>query len=218
MFTGIVEGCGTVVAVQPQGPGVRLVLQAPEIRDQIQIGDSVSVSGCCLTVVQIETDDSDASDAGPPESRRSQHVGQRWHFDAGEETLRCTNLGRLAVGSRVNLERSLAVGDRMGGHFVTGHVDFVGTLLQRDDDADWSTFWIRVPDTWTRQMAAKGSVTVDGVSLTLVDVEQDRFSLALIPHTLDVTTLGKLAIGDPVNVETDVLAKYVERLSTFSID
>jgi riboflavin synthase len=118
----------------------------------------------------------------------------------------------LAVGSRVNLERSLEVGSRLGGHFVTGHVDCVGTLAQRDDEGDWSTFWIAVPENWTRHMASKGSVTVDGVSLTLVDVEADRFSIALIPHTLDVTTLGKLGLGGFVNIETDVLAKYVERL------
>ena len=105
----------------------------------------------------------------------------------------------------------MKLGDRVGGHFVTGHIDAVGQLDQRIDDKDWSTFWFRVPETLTVQMASKGSITVDGVSLTLVDVEEQRFSVALIPHTLDVTTLGPLQVGDPVNLETDVLAKYVEQ-------
>ena len=198
MFTGIVEAYGEVKAIEPQGPGMRIVISAPEIAQGVGLGDSICVNGCCLTVVKID----DGADSG-------------WHFDAGEETLSRTNLGKLSVGSRVNLERSLAVGDRMGGHFVTGHIDCVGSLDERHDEGDWSKFWIKVPGTWTRHMAAKGSVTVDGVSLTLVDVEGERFSLALIPHTLSVTTLGKLNIGDPVNIETDVLAKYVERLTTF---
>ena len=196
MFTGIVEALGTVASLQTQGPGVRLVVDAPSIQEGVGIGDSIAINGCCLTVVEIE-----------PE--------RGCHFDAGEETLSRTNLGQLAVGSRVNLERSLVVGSRLGGHFVTGHVDCVGTLDQRHDEEDWSQFWINVPGTWTRHMASKASVTVDGVSLTLVDVEPHRFSVALIPHTLEVTTLGKLAIGGPVNLETDVLAKYIERLSTF---
>ncbi len=192
MFSGIVEALGEVTGLESRGPGVRLVVRAPEINESVAIGDSVAINGCCLTVVQ--------------------HDENGWHFDAGAETLSRTNLGRLSVGSRVNLERSLEVGSRLGGHFVTGHVDCVGTLDRRDDEGDWSTFWIAVPANWTRHMASKGSVTVDGVSLTLVDVEADRFSIALIPHTLEVTTLGKLGLGGYVNIETDVLAKYVERL------
>lgn len=192
MFSGIVEALGEVTHLEPQGPGMRLVIRAADIKDDVAIGDSVAVNGCCLTVVK-------------------QNVSG-WHFDAGAETLSRTNLGQLSVGSRVNLERSLAVGSRLGGHFVTGHVDFVATLDQRDDEGDWSKFWIAVPGNWTRHMASKGSITVDGVSLTLVDVEANRFSIALIPHTLEVTTLGKLDLGGQVNIETDVLAKYVERL------
>ena len=199
MFTGIVEAMGEVAGLHPLAPGVRLVIDAPGIRDGVALGDSISVNGCCLTIVKIEDN-------------------RYWHFDAGEETLSRTNLGQLAVGSRVNLERSLAVGSRMGGHFVTGHIDCVGQLDKRIDEGDWSKFWFGVPGTWTRHMAPKASVTVDGVSLTLVDVEQNRFSIALIPHTLDVTTLGKLAVGGQVNLETDVLAKYIERLTTFNAD
>ena len=162
MFSGIVEALGEVTQLEPQGPGVRLVIRVAEIKDDVAIGDSVAVNGCCLTVVKQD-------DSG-------------WHFDAGSETLSRTNLGKLSIGSRVNIERSLAVGSRLGGHFVTGHVDFVATLDQRDDEGDWSKFWIAVPGNWTRHMASKGSVTIDGVSMTLVDVEPNRFSIALIPQ------------------------------------
>jgi riboflavin synthase len=143
-------------------------------------------------------------------------AASRLEFQAGEETLRRTNLGRLKPGSEINVERSLRFGDRLGGHFVTGHIDGLGTLDSRDDQADWSTFWICTPRELVRQMASKGSVAVDGVSLTLVDVEADRFSIALIPHTLSVTTLGRLKVGDTVNLETDVLAKYVQKQLTTS--
>jgi riboflavin synthase len=132
-------------------------------------------------------------------------------FEAGPETLARTNLGDLHVGSQVNLESSLKVGDALGGHFVTGHIDAVGQLVLREDDEEWSTCWYGVPAPLTRQMISKGSVAVDGVSLTLVDVEADRFSVQLIPHTLAVTTLGALQIGGKVNIETDVLAKYVQK-------
>ncbi|MHB0956002.1 MAG: riboflavin synthase [Pirellulaceae bacterium] len=191
MFTGLVELRAVVKQLVPAPPGVRLVVHAPSVACDLRIGSSIAVNGCCLTVVQVE-----------PES---------FGFDAGAETLSRTNLGRLEPGSFVNLERSLRLGDRLGGHFVTGHIDAVGHLDQRIDDQDWSTFWFRVPGELARQMASKGSIAVDGVSLTLVDVEASRFSVALIPHTLQVTTLGPLQVGDPVNLETDVLAKYVEQ-------
>lgn len=191
MFTGLVEIRATVRALVSDPPGVRLVVDAPSMTPEIQVGDSIAVNGCCLTVVEVK--------------------GESFGFDAGEETLNRTNLGRLSEGSGVNLERSLKLGDRVGGHFVTGHIDGVGTLDQRIDDRDWSTFWLRAPRALMLQMASKGSISVDGVSLTLVDVEEERFSVALIPHTLNVTTLGPMQVGDPVNLETDILAKYVER-------
>lgn len=191
MFTGLVEALGEVLAVQPRPPGVRLVVRNAEIAQDAEIGDSVAVNGCCLTVVSLEE--------------------ETFGFDAGEETLSRTNLGQLRTGSRANLERSLQLGERLGGHLVTGHIDGMGTLDERQDDADWSYFWFKVPRPLTRQMASKGSVTVDGVSLTLVDVEDERFRVALIPHTLQVTTLGQLGVGGHVNIETDLLAKYVER-------
>ena len=192
MFTGLVETQGKVVELQPDPPGVRLVIDAGSVSDGVQLGDSIAVNGCCLTVVEMEA--------------------SQLSFDAGSETLSRTNLGKLGPGSPVNLERSMRVGDRLGGHYVSGHIDAVGTLDERQDDEDWSTFWFRVPAEVSKHLVGKGSIAVDGVSLTVVAVTEDRFSVALIPHTLEVTTLGQLATGDPVNLETDILAKYVERL------
>jgi riboflavin synthase len=138
--------------------------------------------------------------------------GETMAFQAGPETLARTNVGDLRPGGVVNLERALAVGDRLGGHFVSGHIDGTGRLLKREDQGEWSFFWFSVPRSLARQMASKGSIAVDGVSLTIVESEPDRFSVALIPYTLAVTTLGPLRAGDRVNLETDLLAKYVERL------
>ncbi|MCA9238256.1 MAG: riboflavin synthase [Planctomycetales bacterium] len=191
MFTGLVQSLAEVRSLTRVGPGVRLVVADAAIAARTSIGGSVAINGCCLTAVEIN--------------------GEELGFDAGEETLSRTNLGRLQPGDRVNLETSLRLGDEVGGHLVTGHIDAVGQVAARDDDGQWSTMWFTAPATLLRQMASKGSVAVDGVSLTLVDVTDDRFSVALIPHTLEVTTLGRRAIGDAVNLETDVLAKYVEK-------
>lgn len=192
MFSGIVEARGTVVNLIREPPGCRLVIRHPQIVPQVKVADSISVNGCCLTVIAVD--------------------GDTMAFQAGPETLSRTNLGDLRPGSQVNLERALAVGDRLGGHFVSGHIDGVGTLLSREDHGDWSFFWFQVPKQLARHMAPKGSIAVDGVSLTIVDSEPERFSVALIPYTLAVTTLGPLKVGDKVNLETDILAKYVERL------
>ena len=191
MFTGLVQTLAEVVDVVAELPGVRLVIHAAEIAGRSEIGDSVAVNGCCLTVVA--------------------KGDKRLEFQAGEETLSRTNLSQLVAGTRVNLETSLKAGDAIGGHYVTGHIDAVGIIDERQDEADWSTIWFRVPAPQLAQMASKGSVAVDGVSLTLVDVDDERFSVALIPHTLSATTLGQKKVGDRVNIETDVLAKYVER-------
>jgi riboflavin synthase len=191
MFTGLVEAMGVVERVQPEPPGVRLAIRQPEILGEATLGESIAINGCCLTVV--------AAGEGTAE------------FEAGAETLSRTNLGRLRAGDYVNLERSLKVGQRLGGHLVTGHIDSLGWLDGRATEGGWATYWFRVPPPLTRQMASKGSIAVDGVSLTLVVVERERFSVALIPHTLQATTLGRLQEGDPVNVETDILAKYVEQ-------
>ncbi|MEO1498808.1 MAG: riboflavin synthase [Planctomycetota bacterium] len=196
MFTGLVRSLAEVTALVPEGPGVRLSVEDSTLAAASAIGDSICVNGCCLTVVAID--------------------GQTLAFQAGAETLSRTNLGKLAAGDRVNLEPSLCMGDELGGHMVTGHIDALGVVDERNEDGEWATFWFRVPAAQAKQMACKGSVAVDGVSLTLVgveDVDDDagRFSVALIPHTLSVTTLGSRRVGDTVNIETDVLAKYVQR-------
>lgn len=193
MFTGLVEGRGSVQELTREGSAIRLGLLVPEnMQDGCEIGDSVAINGCCLTVVEIRD--------------------RLWVFQAGDETLSKTNLGQLSVGDPVNLERSLPADGRLGGHFVQGHVDGVGEILSLDTEGEWATLWVKAPQRLTRQMVAKGSVTVDGISLTLVDVEPDRFSIALIPHTLEVTTLGVRRAGDAVNIETDILGKYVEQM------
>lgn len=191
MFTGLVEEMGVVRNVHPVGSAADVSIDAKTVSTDAALGDSIAVNGCCLTIVAID--------------------GPVLTFQAGEETLSRTNLGELSSGSVVNLERSMMVGQRMGGHYVSGHVDALGTVDERNEDGEWAEFWFNVPPALTRQMASKGSVTVDGISLTLVDVEPERFSVALIPHTLQVTTLGRRAIGDSVNIETDLLAKYVQQ-------
>ena len=196
MFTGLVQGLANLVALERQTPGVRLTIEAAGLAGAA-VGDSIAINGCCLTVV------SNGQNAAGGSGIVS--------FDAGPETLARTNLGQLSVGKQVNFESSLRVGDPLGGHFVSGHIDGMGMLAERHDDRDWSTFWFACAPELLRQMASKGSVAVDGVSLTLVDVEAERFSVALIPHTLSHTTLGRLAIADTVNLETDLLAKYVAR-------
>ena len=194
MFTGLIEGLGVVRSLQPDGPGVRLAIApAASMSDsETHIGDSVAINGCCLTVIDF--------------------VDGAWTFQAGTETLSRTNLGTLRPGDVVNLERSLPANGRLGGHFVQGHIDGVGAVDAILHDGEWVTMWFRAPAALTRQMVSKGSIAVDGVSLTLVDVEAEQFSVALIPHTLEVTTLGRRKVGDPVNIETDIIGKYVEKL------
>jgi riboflavin synthase len=191
MFSGLVESKTTVLAVTPEPGGVRLTLQRPASFADIAIGDSIATQGCCLTVI---------------EKCEASMV-----FQAGEETLARTGLGKLQKGDFVNCERSLKLGDRLGGHWVTGHIDGQATVVARQDNNEWSDFVFEAPRVLTRQMASKGSVTVDGVSLTLVEVTSTTFSVALIPHTLSHTTLGELQLGSQVNIETDLLAKYVQR-------
>ena len=192
MFSGIVESLGTVSAILLEPPGCRIVIEDAKIATTTNVADSISVNGCCLTVVE--------------------KTATTFTFQAGPETLARTNLGRLAAGSPVNLERALAVGDRLGGHFVSGHIDGLATLSKIDDHGDWQDYYFSVSQELASQMASKGSVAVDGVSLTLVQCDKDLFSVALIPYTLKVTTLGSRKIGDQVNIETDILAKYVKRL------
>lgn len=187
MFTGIVEELGEVRAVEPAAVATRLVFEAPLVASDAAVGDSIAVDGTCLTAV----------DTGPG----------WWAAQAVPETLGRTTLGRLRPGDPVNLERPVRPDSRLGGHLVQGHVDGVGEILAPAPD-----LVVRVPAGLVRYLVPKGSVTVDGCSLTVVDVTADAFSVAVIPHTAAVTTLGRKTAGDAVNLEADVIAKYVERL------
>lgn len=192
MFTGIVRERGRVVSIDGGADGIRLVVEAPETAAAAALGDSVAVGGVCLTVV--------AAGEG------------RVAFDAVPETLSRTALSRLAPGGPVNLEPALRAGEPLGGHIVQGHVDGVGTVRSVSPEGHGARIWIDAPAPVLRYCVEKGSVTVDGVSLTVAELDDVGFAVALVPHTLAVTTLGALTAGDRVNLEVDVLAKYVERL------
>jgi riboflavin synthase len=183
MFTGIVEELGSVVTRR----GSRVRIRARKVLDGVHVGDSTAVNGCCLTVVAFGDD--------------------WWEADISDETFRRTNLGDLDEGDPVNLERPVRMSDRLGGHLVQGHVDAVGDIVAPAPDLR-----VRMPEELLRYVVEKGSITVDGVSLTVVDVVDDGFTVAVIPHTAEVTTLGHKTSGDRVNVEVDVMAKYAERL------
>ncbi|MGK5499237.1 riboflavin synthase [Streptomyces sp. URMC 125] len=192
MFTGIVEELGEVVAVEESADAARFRLRGPLVTDGAQHGDSIAVNGVCLTVVET--------------------AGGEFTADVMAETLRRSSLGALAPGDRVNLERPVALGGRLGGHLVQGHVDGTGTITERVPGEHWEVVRISVPDGLARYIVEKGSITVDGVSLTVVEAGEEDFTVSLIPTTLELTTLGVKGVGDPVNLEVDVLAKYVERL------
>jgi len=183
MFTGIVEELGTVNARD----GGRFTFEAATVLEDLKIGDSVAVNGCCLTVVEI---------------------GEGWwRADAVDETLQRTNLADLRAGDPVNLERPVRLADRLGGHLVQGHVDAVGEIVDAAPDLR-----VKAPSDLLKYVVTKGSITIDGCSLTIVDVFDDGFAVAIIPHTAEVTTLGRKGAGDRVNLEVDMVAKYVERL------
>ncbi|MEV6814883.1 riboflavin synthase [Micromonospora sp. NPDC051296] len=193
MFTGIVEELGEVVGVTPTAQDSALVaVRGPLVTSDARHGDSIAVNGVCLTVVDVD--------------------GGVFTADVMGETLRRSALGALRAGDRVNLERAAALGSRLGGHLVQGHVDGVGEVLAREPAERWETVRFRLPATLSRYVVEKGSITVDGVSLTVAEVGPDWFAVGLIPTTLSLTTLGARAVGDSVNLEMDVLAKYVERL------
>jgi riboflavin synthase len=192
VFTGIIRELGRITAVNGGADGVRLTVEAADTAAQATTGDSVSIDGVCLTAVSID----DGVIA----------------FDAVPETLSRTTLGRLSAGDNVNVEPALRAGEPLGGHYVQGHVDAVGRVRSVEPEGDGVRVWIDAPDDLLRYCVAKGSVGVDGVSLTVAGLDDAGFAVALIPHTLEVTTLGALEPGDEVNLEADVLAKYVERL------
>ena len=193
MFTGIVRERGTVTAVEGADGGVRLVVEAPETASGSTVGDSISVSGVCLTAVDV--------------------ADGRVAFDAVPETLARSTLATATMGTEVNVEPALRAGEPLGGHYVQGHVDGVGSIRAIVREGEGLRVTVEAAPELLRYCVAKGSVAVDGVSLTVAELEDDAFAVALVPHTLEVTTLGTLAIGDRVNLEVDVLAKYVERLT-----
>src|SRR6476660_4593208 len=192
MFTGIVEELGTVESVEDQGDAIRLTIRAATVLADAGLGDSIAVNGCCLTVA-ARTEDT-------------------WTADVMQETLDTTSLHGVASGDRVNLERAVTVDKRLGGHIVQGHVDGVGTVVSRTPSEHWEVVEIGMPSGLARYLVDKGSITVDGVSLTVVEAGDDRFTVSLIPETLARTTLGFRGPGDRVNLEADVIAKHVERL------
>jgi len=192
MFTGIVEELGVVEALQDQGDAVRLTVRGPLVTGDARLGDSIAVNGCCLTVAERD--------------------GETFTADVMRETLDKTSLGALTPGARVNLERAVTPATRLGGHIVQGHVDGTGSVVRREPSEHWELVEVSLPAGLSRYVVAKGSVAVDGVSLTVVDVAAEAFTVSLIPETLARTTLGTKQPGDAVNLEVDVVAKYVESL------
>jgi riboflavin synthase len=192
VFTGIIEELGVVEGMQDQGDAVRLTVRGPQVTVDAGLGDSIAVNGCCLTVAQRD--------------------GETFTADVMRETLDKTALGALERGARVNLERAVTAATRLGGHIVQGHVDGTGSVVRREPSEHWDLVEISLPRELSRYLVDKGSITVDGISLTVVTVADDAFTVSLIPETLARTTLGHKQPGDPVNLEVDVIAKYVERL------
>jgi riboflavin synthase len=198
MFTGIVEELGTVESLETQSDAVRLTVRAVTVLADAGLGDSISVNGCCLTVAE--------------------RTPETWTADVMAETLAKTGLGGLVPGDRVNLERAVTAGTRLGGHLVQGHVDGVGHVVRRDPGDHWDVVTISLPPELAPYLVDKGSITVDGVSLTVVHAGDDWFTVSLIPETLHRTTLGFREPGDPVNLEVDVIGKYVARQLDAQLD
>ncbi|WP_046498085.1 riboflavin synthase [Syntrophomonas zehnderi] len=194
MFTGIIEELGTIKKIERGTNSSRISVQAEKVLEDVDIGDSIAVNGVCLTVTSFATT----------------------HFvaDVMAETLAKTNLNELSSGKRVNLERAMRLGDRMGGHLVQGHVDGVGTITEREKLDIAILFTIKAPSEVLAYVVSKGSIAIDGISLTVVDVSSDSFTISLIPHTAAVTTLGFKKPGDTVNLETDIIGRYIEKLIT----
>jgi riboflavin synthase len=191
MFTGIIEGLGTIAGMRPSGQGKRLSLDADFSLEQTKIGDSISVNGACLTVIKLD--------------------GKHLEFDVSPETLDKTTFGLTKVGDRVNLERAMRLSDRIDGHLVSGHIDGMGTITQRENLANAIIVTIGVPESLTRYIITKGSVAVDGISLTINALDAKGFTVSIIPHTAQLATIGFKKRGDRVNIETDMIGKYVER-------
>lgn len=192
MFTGIVEAIGTVTALADHGAQSQISIATPGWGGDLEFGESIAVDGVCLTVAK--------------------HSGDTWIADVMKITREVSTLGAVAVGSRVNLERAMRADGRLGGHIMQGHVDSVATLVKRDSQPDWDDLTFRIDDAVSRYVVRKGSIALNGVSLTVAELDGDLVTVSLIPTTLTQTTFGDAAVGDRVNVEVDVIAKYVERM------
>ena len=192
MFTGIIEELGKVVAIEPQADAIRLTIQGPTVASDLHRGDSIAVSGTCLTAVEFDANGFTA--------------------DVMQETLNLTSLDGIKVGDPVNLERAMTAATRFGGHVVQGHVDGVGKVISREPSQNWEWVRVQIPAELMKYVVLKGSITIDGISLTVNEVGHDFVGLSLIPETLRLTTLGYKQPGDKVNIEADVMAKHIERL------
>ena len=193
MFTGLVEEIGTVNSITPSGDGMIISITANKVMEDIGVDDSISVDGCCLTVTE--------------------HTDETFTVTAVAETLKKTTLGTRTRNDSVNLERAIRMGDRLGGHLVQGHVDVVGIIQSIVNNVEGLELWISFPAPFRKWLIPTGSVCVNGISLTVAELEQERFKIAVIPHTLSVTTMGTSAVGDAVNLEFDMMAKYAENFA-----
>ena len=198
MFTGIVEELAQIKSIQPKSNGIRYVISAEVVVDDLKIGDSISVNGVCLTIVEREKDS--------------------FCMDLVEETLNKSNLGELKVGDFVNLERAMRVSDRLGGHIVQGHVETLGVILEKQMQDEEAILSVGLDPEWMRFCIPKGSITLDGVSLTIARINGNIIEIALIPHTLDNTTLGIKEKSETLNIETDIIGKYIDRLLSFDAE
>lgn len=198
MFTGLIEDLGRVESIQRRSNSFKLQVASSLPYQEICVGDSIAVNGICLTVVS--------------------HSPGSFSADVSPETMHSSNIGSLSVGTAVNLERALRLGDRLGGHMVSGHIDTTGTVVQRVQDHNAVRFTVELPRTFMRYVISKGSIAIDGISLTVNDVTDDTFSVAIIPHSLAKTTLQHYGVGAKVNIETDLLGRYVERLLNHAQD
>ena len=206
MFTGIVEELGKIQKVVRRRGGKRFTIEAEEVVKYLQVGESLSVNGTCLTILSVKS----GGNSRKKELRNPKHEIE---VEAGEETLKRTTLTHLRPGERVNLERALRVGDRLGGHFVLGHVDGIGKIRRKKALASSTLLEIDSPQDFSSYLVEKGSISVDGVSLTIVSTRKNRFSISILPYTQKVTTLGSRKIGDEVNIETDMIAKHIHKIS-----